>query len=594
MKNRTLLLTLLAAVVFSCAHAQEVSTAWSEKQMEDNRHDGFFKEFLGSNSNSVFATYTNIKPFKTSAPKRVKILAFDKTSMKKVAAVSLKGFKENESSDKKFIGLSYYKTIVFENLIYVFWTKDSKNKEELYVQSFDGKLKPLNPLKKIYELASAPKSKKKSELFVMGNIKSDQRILIGGELSGGKEENIKIEYKLLNKDFTFAASNQITLPITITGKSFGLSSHYEFGDDGNLHVTSYVTMSKDDKKGLAKGESARFPIVSVVDLTSGKIKSHSFKFDRKNIFYMGYKIDGGITKVYGFFCDLDKDPSGRATHGILYATINNQSFDVDNVNFSYFTKSQLDQLFAEDKADRNKGKTLFKSKKKAKSDEESIQDDYVIEQVQSLDKDNLVLFCSIMNNYSVTTCDGKGNCTTNYYCNKRNVTAFKLGKDGSIVWASNLRRSWTFSGWNKYDVNVVHEQDKFIVSYASAAFVPKGAKGSKAKVGGGWHWGNANNPKSDFFEYAVFDYKNGDFTKKQYRVNAANVKKADKKSIAALNITVIDNAFYVNSQVVRIKPWTIIVGCTVGIVCPPVIFIPFFNPNCRTGTNFVGNIRPVQ
>jgi hypothetical protein len=605
MKKLFLLLVFILGALVANVKAQEVKVDWSERQVYDNKLDGFFDYFLGSNSKYVFAKFSNVGKH---GDRKIKLVAFDRITMKKAGDVAVRGFKENASSESKYAGLSYYKTVVFENVLYMFWTKEAKNKQELFVQSFDGKLKPLNPLKKVYELTSEPKSKKKSSLFVMGNIKSDERIIMGGEHSGNKDESIKIEYKVLNKDFSFAASNTVALPITITGKSYGLTSNYVFGEDGNLHVTSYVTMDAEDRKGLAKGESARFPIFSVIDLNTGKIKSHSFKFDKKNIFNVDYKIDGGVTKIYAFFCDLDKDPRGYATHGIVYATLNNQTFEVENVNFSYFTKTQLDQLFAGDKEDKKKGKAVFKSKKKAKSDEESLISDYVIEAAESLDRDNLVLFCSRMRNYSVTTCDGKGNCHTNYYCEKRNVTVFKIGKDGSIIWASNLDRSLTYNGWSIEDVRVIHDKDKFFVSYGSGFAMGAKKKNHSSR--------KSKSYMSDRFEYAVFDYSNGNFTKKEYKINPVNVKKVDRKGVDPTAVKVIDNVFYTNYTRTRVKGWPLIAGCSAGIIGTVLSFTkgagtsvagsclaeaggalfisPFVIRSLRKGAGYLGKIEPIR
>jgi hypothetical protein len=621
MKNKAVIFCLLFISFYALnLAAQDLNVAWSERQLYENKKDGFFDDFIGSNSKYVFAKYNNLAYRPRKANRKIKIVALDRVSMKEMASVAVVGFPENEATKAKHIGLDYYKTIVFENVLYVFWVKDTKNRQELFVESFDAQLKRVNQIKKVYELNSDSKSKKKAALFVMGNKNAGEKIIIGGERAGAKESSIQIEYKLLNSDFSFSSSNTVTLPITVVSKSYGLSSSYEFGVDGNLHVKSIVTMTKEERKGLAKGESYQYPIFSVIDLNSGKIKTHSFKFDSKNIFYSDIKIDGSVTKIYAFFCDLQKDPSGVATHGIVTGFLNNQSFELENVNFSYFTKPQLDKLFANDKADQKKGKALFKSKKKAKSDEESLKDDYVIEAVQSIDKDNLVLFCTRMHNYSTTTCDGKGNCVTHYYCEKRNVTAFKLDKAGAIVWASNLDRSMTYNGWDIEDLKVIHFKDQFIVTYGSAYLsTDKASANGKTKVR---HSRKSKGYMADRFEYAVFDCTSGNYTKKEYKVNPINVKKENKKLISAVNIKVIDNEMYTPYTKVRYKAWPFLTACGVGLAasalelvgmsstpqnnaivypaaCLSAASIPFFiisgmNSNFKKGSGYLGKISPVK
>lgn len=56
-------------------------------------------------------------------------------------------------------------------------------------------------------------------------------------------------------------------------------------------------------------------------------------------------------KVFGFFCDLTKDPK-EMIHMEFFMELYNQSFQMTNSNFTYFTKKELDQLFAKDIEDR--------------------------------------------------------------------------------------------------------------------------------------------------------------------------------------------------------------------------------------------------
>lgn len=130
---------------FYCLHhnAQELTVNWSDKELYDNKADGFFESFVGSNSKYIYVKYGNLSRKKKI--NKIELVVFDKKSMKKMD----KSFKSEETgSVQLYKGLNDYKTIVFENLIYVFWMKESKYKDELFVQSLDNKLNPLNSLKK--------------------------------------------------------------------------------------------------------------------------------------------------------------------------------------------------------------------------------------------------------------------------------------------------------------------------------------------------------------------------------------------------------------------------------------------------------------
>lgn len=465
------------------------------------------------------------------------VVAYDKNTMARVSSTVIYDRKD-PAQKEQYKELNYYGSSIFENTVYIFWKRENREVEELYSQTYDGKLNSLNKLKKIYEIETGRKKNKKAGLFI-SECKENETILIGAEQSGDKGEKIKLQYKLLKSDFSYANSGQIELPLIIESSSYGLSSSYVYGKDGNLHIRSYIRMDKEERKQLKKHESDTYSLYTLLDPRDNSYKTFTLRFENKNTFNIGMTIEKDKSKIFGFFCDLDKDPKGSSTHGVLYATIDTKLKELSNVNFSYFTKAQLDKLFATDKQDRNKAGSLA-SKKKKEAASESLGGFYEIEQVESID-DDIVLFCSIMVNTSSTTCDGKGNCRTTYYCRKNNVTVFRINSKGEIVWASNLDRSITYNGWNVFDVKVInHEKKKFYVAYGSATDIAEDGKGKKGR--------KTAKEARDKFEYAVFDYETGNFKKEEYVVNAPNTAKPDMKYISVRSLIKIDNKFYVESD----------------------------------------------
>ena len=578
---------LFLALCFSrptVSSAQEIDISWSDKQLYDNKLDGFFEYFVGYNSKYIYAKFDKLAYSAKKKNSKMKLIAFDKKSMDKEADVAIKGFKENQATDKEYQGMDYYKTIVFENMVYMFWIKESSKKNELYVQTFDSKLNPLKPLKKIYEILPEEKRSKAASFFVLGNKNANERIVIGGELPAKKGESIKIEYKVLNSDFSFAASNQFTLPVVAVNRTAGLTSSYEFGDDGNLFVKTYVSVDKEDIKNAKKNDQTivyRYPILTIIDPVSGKSSSFPIKAEDKSIFGVDYLVDKNTIKVFGFFCDFKKDPRGNDTHGIFYSLIDSKALTMNNVNFTYFTKAELDKLYKKDTEDR---KTVSKRKAKKNADADAaLASSYVIEDVKSVDADNLVLFCSRMRNYSVTTCNSKGQCTTRYYCEKDNVTAFKVSKEGSIVWASNLDRRITYDGTSIYDLNVISSKGKFYAIYGSSYVASADKKNHRSS--------KSRDQRRDRLEYAVFDYSNGNFEKKEYKVNAINAKKDVRKLVNPTQIQVLDNKFYTSSMKTRYKVGPTILVCAGGLICWPSLFaFPMYVGFIMHGSGYLGTI----
>ena len=527
--------------VISIVRAQELTAKWTPKLTFDSK-TLFFQNYVDNNSKFIYAKYGQ---FGIGANKKLKLVAFDKITFKQVAEVPIKGFPENEANKKELNDLDYYKTIVFENVIYVFWMKENKEKDELYVQTFNANLKPQNKLKKIYELKTTKGDKKKAELFIMGNKDVGEKLIIGGELSGDKQEKVKIELKVLKSDLSSTNAYQIELPLVITGRSDRLSSSYRFGDDGNLYV---------------KFEN----MLTIINPETGEKFVFNSEYADKKIYDFDFIETKDKVKIFGMFSDLKKNKSGSDIHGIYTVTLESKTFKVKDNNFTYFTKDQLDKLFSKDQEDRKDKAGLFSSKKKKDSEESSLGSSYTVESAL-VEGDDIVFFCSKMYNYSrttTTTTNGVTTTQTYYYCQKDNVTGFRVASNGKIVWASNVDRRITYSRWNVYDVSVVKKGNTFLVIYGSVFKDNVSKKGCfKTK---------SNKQLIDEMEYATFDATSGISAKKSLIINQKNTPKKERKFVSADDVSVLDNDFYVAS--VSHRPRTIVCFLPILYYCVP--FVP--------------------
>ncbi len=585
------LLVLLTGVSFG----QELKANWSDKEFYTNKTTGFFDQYVGGNSKYVYLKTSKLPGFAMSNKKRerrtmINMMAYDKATMKEVAKATILDL-SNSGTKKKYGGLRYYKTIVFENSLYVFWVSDEKKKDELYVESYTPKLKRTGALKKVYELSSSKEAARKAEIFALGNQAAGEKIIIGGELATNDGQNIKMEYKLLNADFTFAAANQVTLPVAAVRNSRSrsadnLSSSYLFGDDANLHIRSYVTVDEKEKKDLnKKGAATSFAIYSIVEVNSGKIHSFSMRSDDKNILEFNFAVTKSSIKVYGFFNDIAK---GGLLNGIFTGAVDPKAFTMSALNFTYFTKTQLDALFAKDKEDANKAGALASNKKKeAKEKEEALTSNFRIEDVKYADNDNLVLFCSRMLNTTQDYYDGK-NWHSIPICQKDNVTIFKINATkGEIVWASNLDRRASYGGWFVDDLKVITKDKNFYIVYGNAYNSAEQASGKTKKKR------KSKDQREDRFEYAVLDQATGTIKRKEFTVNAVNAPKGEIKHISAVNLKVIDNEFYANSTKGKLKLIPTILSFVGCFICPPVVIMPFVVPSYKKWTVYNGKICPM-
>lgn len=587
-KYRLFLLSLFC----SCGLvSQTIDIQWSEQLIYDNKKDGFFDSFVGSNDSYVYAKFSDLK-FSSGRPdKKIKLLAFDKSTMKKAGEAALKGY--GGATDRE--PYVYFKTVAVKDMVYVFWTKTGKSEVEVYVQSFDTRLKSLNGLKKVYEVNRSTKTVTADKLFILSNNDLGGLILLAKEFgTGTSDEHLRLEYKLMQPDFSTIAARQVTLPILVKKKAgrlftnsanalYALSCEYELGVDGNLYVQDMVRMSPEEKQGLRRSEASVYPTVMQVQLASGNVASYNVKFPGKNSFNTSLIVTTRGVKLYGFFSDLSKDEKGRDAHGLFYVNVSNGNFAPLDTKFSYFTKGFLDELYSADKENQKKGRGWFKSEKAKASDEESIDDNYVIEEVHQ-EGDDILLFCSIMNNWTSTVCTNNGNvqnCTTEYHCTKNNVTTFRLDRRGDIVWAKNLDRSITYNRWDVYDLTVMKKDMNYYVVYGSAYQINTKKKNRRSRKSG--------EQLTDRLEYAVFNGESGNFQRYEKQINPINVRKSARKSIDPSAISTYDGKMYVPTSRHKLKP-AVYFAC----LCPPVFLALIYSGNSRIGTGYIGTIAPLN
>ena len=596
--KKSIFCLLLVLFAVKPLFSQDLSLKWSDKLIYDNKKEGFFNGFLGVNDKYLYTISKNLALKPSKANKKIKIMAFDKESMKQTASIAIRGYEENEADKEKYQGLVYHESIIFNDEVFIFWLKktDTKSdkKEELFVESFDSELKRIKKLKKIYTANISDEVKKSrfgaSSIVVLSNPKFSTDVIIGAEYPE-KTGDVKFKYLVLNSELEVSQENELDLPIKLVKtKVSGLTSRYEFGKDGNLYIRTYVSLTKEERKAAAKGEDLSYCIFSIVNIGSGDITNFSLRDNGKCINDFSYVVTNNKVKIYGLFGDLEKDATGMSTHGIFYTEIDSKELEYDGLKYSYFDKKTIDDLFRGDEEDKKKTSAISKKKKKKakENDAESMDVSFGIEQLLSVDEENVVLFCSKMYNYSVTTCtsspNGGTSCTTRYYCQKSNVTAIKVNNEGEFVWGSNIDRIFTYSGTNVYDVEVIYSNGKFYTIYASGYIAEADKKNRKSRK-----------KKSDFrdsFEYGVFDYQSGANSKSTFIVNTKN--DVEKKSVSPTSIVVFDNKFYVNHEIHKQKLGMTIPVCAVSIVCPYLAIIPFVNGDFKKGYGNIGVISPID
>lgn len=508
--------SILLLIFFSFSlttEAQTLDIKWSDSIYCTNQTGGFHN-FVGGNSKYVYTMVSRLT--KTYDRKTINIIVHDKETMKKIAS---RVIYDRADKSYEFLKNTYWRTIVLEDKMYVFWIKETKNKErEIYVQSFDCLLKAKSEIKKVYTGSNEKNDNKKYQVFVSANSISGRFVI--GKFTSVKGENVAMEYHFLENNFSIISTKQVQLPIIDKTNSNDFPDFdYKLEDDGNFHIKCKVILNKAERKDLKNGENKRYTVYSIMNPASGEIKSFPIKFSDKNIMDFDYIVDQNSVKLFGLFCDLSKDKDGKDIHGYFYASIDAKTLKmVNDIKLIFFTKEHLD-LLEKDYAG------IFASKKEMQSEEESISSEYTIDAVQ-LVANNLFLFCSKTYNYTRTEqtlgANGQTRSKTVKLCRKENLTAIKINQNGIIEWISTVPRFQIYGAFDARDFNIIYDDSKFIVMYGEAY--------------------EKNVP------YAVFDSETGKYEKKLYILNEDSAKKENQTTYKMNGWAHFDKYYYVYSR----------------------------------------------
>lgn len=568
-------LAVVFLLLFQTVSAQHFEFSWAEKIRYSNRKNGFFSEFIETNSSYMYVLNSNYAITSINQDNKVKLVAYSKTTMTEEAAVPLKGFSQNKGTRKQFESLRYFKTVVLEDRVIVFWTKlinvDSVKTEELYAETFKSDLERESSLKKVWSITQhfdVQQSEFALPSFVICSNRETDQVVIGAELyrAGG---NVTFRYGQVSDRLEVSGERELELPSKCAEIQNGIVADYTLARDGNLYVRSAIVLSRDEIRALKPGEAKSYLVLTVLNPDSGKKASIEMRGENKTITDFSFVVTDSTARILGFFGDLSKDPSGIDKQGMFYADLISDSLHNAPLNYTYFEKTSLNKLFPKSRGGRRNSDVP--------SLEEQLQTRFDIESVFSMEDGSTVLFFTRKYNYSEITSrsgmDGKNIYKTDYYCEKNNVSAIRFTAEGKITWTGNIERSKTYSGTDVPDVRVIYKFNKFYVFYGTD---PK-KKGKKKKE---------RTDLREVLEYVVFDPVSGRPKKFELEVNPEKTTKKERKYIDPNSLMLSDGRLYHNQMAVKLKPeWY-----ALNVVCFPSIYYSVLSGNTRYAKGKLGVI----
>lgn len=568
-------------VVFACClqplFAQHFEFQWSEKLHYANNREGFFTGVVGTNSQYMYTLNRNYAVSPLHQNKQLKLVSYDKLKLSEVAAVSLKGYPENSGTAKFFAELDYHQTVVLEDRVLIFWIKtletDSTLTEEIYVQSYKHGLEPAQPIRKLSEFTQrtdgAVVPVPRASVVIASNQEAEQVIVGFEDKAAGK---LVFKYLVLNSQLEASAESALILPAAEPGSPNGIAADYTYGRDGNLYIRKQVALSRDERDLEPLNKAKTYLRLTVLNPVSGGWTTVAMRGANKTITDFSCLITDNKTKVYGFFGDLEKDPTGIDKQGVFYTTIDSKTLADVQLNYAYFEKTTLNKLFPKSKGGRKRDKDAQELAK-----EEALLTRFDIEQLFEMEDGDVVLFFTRKYNYTEITSksgsDGRNVYKTDLYCEKNNISAIRVTPEGKILWTSNIERSITYPGTDIADLQAIYKLKKFYVIAGSENPEESASKRVKKQMA-----------YKEQIDYASFDPVSGKAKKFTLPVNDDDVLPKNKRTVDPKTIRVYDGNFYFYKYSMRQKP----IWYAINVLFFPSIYYSVLSGNTKYASGEMG------
>lgn len=578
--------TTLFSILLTTVFSQEMKVKFSEKMSLKLGKDGYIKSFLGETEDYIYVSFQSRKA-NTKNDRIVieKIGVFDKKSMKEVNSLTIIDEK-NKARTAELDGKTKQAVKFVDDQIFVFYSEESKTEMNVFGEVYSLNLDKSVKMTKLFKI---PKSSKREVVFPL--ISNNKSKFVVSRFDTEKDDEIKFYYSVFDFELNELISTDFILPEPDTkgDGTFSVNSIY-FDNFDNIYFNQTLTIKAGEKRtGLfLKTNSYKYEsFVTALSVETGDAEILEFSAENKSLINTKIIEDKQTLKLVGFFSDFEKDPNGIRTHGFFFCEIDPKQFDISEIQYSYFDKKLIDELFKSDEEDKLK----TTGKKKSAADEAKLNQDalsrsFVIENVKVDDAGNMILFCSKMHNYSYEHCttdaNGRTSCRTVYVCDKSNVTVFKINPSGEFLWCTNVDRSTSYGGWNIYDLKVIEDGENYYVSYGSSYDMDATEKTKKSK--------KSVSERFDSMEYASFNKETGENEKHSVVINAADAKKSERKTCSPTEIQVFNNQFYLISRNKKLAPW-VFATC----LCPPAFLIlGIFTQSGQMQESYIGRIELVD
>lgn len=418
--------------------SQYLEVKWSNIENYNDKENGKFHSFLGQNNNCIYSINQGEINKTDGIIKQFKLVAYDKKTISKVQAVSLKGYEENKLNEKE--GINYFKTIICFSKVFIFYKKKGENNENLYVEVFDSKLQKIKDLS-LLQTIDLPKDITRNKFVkseditfftVLSKNTESNQFTIGWEKLQ-KEKKCQFSYITYDENLTKIHENSVELQTKVDEKYTGLTCDYQLCDNDILVIEpQYKTTDF----------SVIRNIISFVDLTNNEIQNINFKVDQNAPQYLNsikvFKLND-VTSIFSCqLIDFSADPNFGVIKGIYTVRLEKGKIENSKEVLNIIDQGMSNSLY---RYDVNK----------------TLSGIIEIDTIVSNSIGNIII-CLTNNNHSFQM----------NRCYNNRITLLNFDQDGSVKWTSKIDRNAVFPWMNYHDdVRIISNEDKMVLIYAN-------------------------------------------------------------------------------------------------------------------------------
>lgn len=532
MKTKFAVALLFMLSVCYTASTQEASIEWSEK-FENNGTDlGFFDQFVGESGNLIFASFAHQPGYLGYTTQRkpknfqYRLVCYDKNSLKQLSQVEVRPFK-----DEIHNGLMLMQTIVMQNRIFVFWQKNLKNGNEIFAESFDLQLKPMQALTSILkqELPEGVQSALAPVLLYNKNVSS--KIIVGFQNQIDLDMKYHLYFKTINEDFLISDYTDLNL---------GISSFLEintFMSNPNAPMNANMLFIMKPEYFLIDDNTLMLSNFSTVNMTTQEVESYSVA--QEGFTYSGIRIEqsnNGV-RIAGFYKDLSLVQDDAPIHGFFIAKIDTEQ---KKLIFKHhpFSKAFLDDFYIS----VSNVTTIDQLNENEAAKASTALSGLTIEQVEE-GPEGYVIFCTIVENGINSRSVNTSTMLISDVSTKVNLYTLAVDNSLNYKWHSTIKRKKTFGAQNIQDIQLMPIDNGYFVTYGDETFESKDGK-SKSK---------SKKQLRDEIQYALI-LSDGNTVKKTLTINDQNTLKSNRKYVSSVSgYTIYGNTLYVQSWHLQTK-----------------------------------------